>query len=1537
MTGRTEPIKCLASGQRPAASGQRPAASGVSCARREAGPPEPAAAPRGGASSSPPSSGPTGGHGAAPAGSRRAASPWRRPARLPVLALLLGALGLFAAAPAQAQNTVTLWSAMLDVQNYDYTRAHFGHIVGRGCTEPRFVSTTYRCRGALTDDSFSYGGQTYRVAVLQSTSYLFSGTRRNQIDIALDRNIPAAIAQRATLVVGSTRWSLADGAVGGFSVYRNGVEDASLGENGYSWLGSLPASGRVRVSLEMPAPGVPYVDPGAGRNTVWSSTLTVGKDGIYYGCETAATQVPCSSALTDDDFVYNGQTHRIYKLSHISSTNRFLMSVTPGPFAKLAGLVLHLGATRLPLGDFGQTETYQRNNVNPQWTDGQQVGLRLTAPDPSPALSASDPDLSASGAPREGGGPVTVTVTLPEPALDGGVNVTVNLGGTATWGEDYRTPVPAGPEYDDYRRPVRNEGKGWFGRTSSETVQAANLLHIPSGSRSASFEIHVVDDPHEDSGETIDIGVRADHAGIQYTGRQVENCPTCSRRTSLLTYQGAAELTLTITNHEDAETEAARLAAEAEAEAEKQRLAAARAAAGGPLSGLALSAGSQAVALVPAFSPNVLSYRAEVPSGTAGVTLAPHWGAEAELGGSPSVVLLSSGGATILAQTQVHASGTAAALALSPSGPTGLEVTVLEPDGSGKPLQGTTTTYRVEVVGAAAPRTAAAGGPLSGLALTAGSQAVALVPAFSPGVTSYRAEVPAGTREVSLEPSWGAAAAPTVWARSRRPVPHLTLLSRQRVHGSGTAAALPLSPDGPTRLEVTVSEPGLTTTDYRIEVTEAQAQAQVPEEQTPPEEEAQTVAVEFGKVPAEHDGRTAFALDVQSGSEPAADAFTVTAGKVTGVEPLDPVLWRVRVAPKSWKDVKIALGGASAKVPGPARIRAQDARAKEGKDASLDFAVTLHRAASHEVSVDYATADGTATAGADYTAASGTLVFAAGETAKTVSVAILDDAIDEGKETFGLKLSNPRGAYLRKIHREAKGVVRNDDELQRAWLSRFGRTAGSHVADAVSGRLEGDLAPGTHATLAGQPLDLSGGEDGDPLMDVLTGLAQRSGSPAQADDHDPFARLGAGDRWNDSGLAGTAGNTGKISMTGREMLLGSSFHTAGRMDGSGPGLAAWGRVAHGGFDGERASDSGRLGIDGEVTTGTLGTDADWGRMLAGVAIGLSEGEGTFDDSGAQTGAKGSLESAMTTVSPYGRYEITDRVSAWGLVGWGTGDMTVSFDDGTAPVRTDLSMRMGALGARGALLEQGGKDGKYGKGGMDLALKADALYVRTDSDKAANSVATEAKTNRVRLLLEGGRTYELDEGRTLRPVLELGLRHDGGDAETGTGVEIGAGVSYANPATGLSLEAKARVLASHADSDYGEWGASATVRLDPGERGRGLSFSLSPTFGTPSGSADRLWGARDARELAPGGEFEAGRGLRAEAGYGIAVSGGRYTGTPNVGFSGADGGATDWRVGWRLEPVRTEGPRIGLSLDAVRNEPADGDARHGVLLRGVVRW
>ena len=611
--------------------------------------------------------------------------------------------------------------------------------------------------------------------------------------------------------------------------------------------------------------------------------------------------------------------------------------------------------------------------------------------------------------------------------------------------------------------------------------------------------------------------------------------------------------------------------------------------------------------------------------------------------------------------------------------------------------------------------------------------------------------------------------------------------------------------------------------------------------------------------------------------------------------------------------------------------------AREGADDAAVFTVRLDRAPAQTVTVDYATADGghrwagtaPATAGADYTATSGTLAFAAGETLRTVSVPILDDVIDEGTEYFLLRFSNPRGATLAAGHRETQGLIRNSDPLQKMWLSRFGRTVGTQVTDAVSGRLEGGLAPGAHATLAGQSLDLSNVDDGQTLTDALTGLARAFGAPGApaAADGDPFAWPGLSGTWDDPATASAPAR----SMTGRELLSGSGFHAAWAGDGSGPGLAAWGRVATGRFDGEEASDGGPVRVDGEwVVTVTLGADAEWDRVLAGVAVSQSEGEGTFHPPGPDAGSIGT-NSNLTTVSPYARVHLTNRIAAWGLAGFGTGDLTIAFADGRMdPVRTDTSMRMAAAGVRGALLEPGPG------GGWDLALKAEGFAVRLESDRAVNSAATTADASRVRLVLDGGRAFTVSETATLRPSLEVGLRHDGGDAETGTGVEIGGSVAWSDAASGLSVEARARLLVAHADSDYREWGASAVARLDPGADGRGLAFSLSPTVGATSSAAERLWGAHDARALAPAGTFEAARGLQAEAGYGFALAGGRFTGTPNVGFGSADG-ARDWRIGWRLAPVGPGGG-FAVNLDALRREAANGDGpEHGVMLRSSIRW
>jgi uncharacterized repeat protein (TIGR01451 family) len=97
----------------------------------------------------------------------------------------------------------------------------------------------------------------------------------------------------------------------------------------------------------------------------------------------------------------------------------------------------------------------------------------------------------------------------------------------------------------------------------------------------------------------------------------------------------------------------------------------------------------------------------------------------------------------------------------------------------------------------------------------------------------------------------------------------------------------------------------------------------------------------------------------------------------------------------------------------------------EEDDGQAVLTVTLSRAGNREVRVSWATGTGTALAGADYTASSGLLVFAPGETSKTLAVPVLDDAIDELDETFPVALTAPVGAKL--VDAEGMVTIRDDD------------------------------------------------------------------------------------------------------------------------------------------------------------------------------------------------------------------------------------------------------------------------------------------------------------------------------------------------------------------------------------------------------------------------------------------------------------------------------------------------------------------------------
>ena len=256
-------------------------------------------------------------------------------------------------------------------------------------------------------------------------------------------------------------------------------------------------------------------------------------------------------------------------------------------------------------------------------------------------------------------------------------------------------------------------------------------------------------------------------------------------------------------------------------------------------------------------------------------------------------------------------------------------------------------------------------------------------------------------------------------------------------------------------------------------------------------------------------------------------------------------------------------------------------------------------------------------------------------------------------------------------------------------------------------------------------------------------------------------------------------------MTGRELLLGSAFQLSvggGDEEAVGTRWTAWGRAAQSRFDGEEEG----LSLDGDVTTVTLGADATQGGWLAGVAVALSEGEGGFrDHADTDHGSRGSgtLESTLTSVHPYARLEVSERLTVWGTLGYGSGDLTLEVD-GSGRWETDTSMRMAAVGARGVVVAASGADP------LELAVRTDARIVRMTSDAADGAAgklaASESGTSRVRVMLEGSRAFALAGGGTVVPSLEVGLRQDGGDAETGAGVELGGGLRYSDPASGLTV-------------------------------------------------------------------------------------------------------------------------------------------------------
>ena len=177
-----------------------------------------------------------------------------------------------------------------------------------------------------------------------------------------------------------------------------------------------------------------------------------------------------------------------------------------------------------------------------------------------------------------------------------------------------------------------------------------------------------------------------------------------------------------------------------------------------------------------------------------------------------------------------------------------------------------------------------------------------------------------------------------------------------------------------------------------------------------------------------------------------------------------------------------------------------------------------------------------------------------------------------------------------------------------------------------------------------------------------------------------------------------------------------------------------------------------------------------------------------------------------------------------------------------------------------------------------------------------------------------------------------MRHDGGDAETGTGLDLGGGLAYADPEQGLTLTLHARTLVTHEAAGFRLWGLAGALAYDPTPTSaQGLTLALtSRAGGAATGGAQALFTRPTMDGLAATASQPGQAQMEATLAYGLPLLGTRFTGTPWTGLGLTATGRT-WRVGWRLTPGSA--PTFALNLEAARRVTSTTPAPvHSLLLQ-----
>ncbi len=622
---------------------------------------------------------------------------------------------------------------------------------------------------------------------------------------------------------------------------------------------------------------------------------------------------------------------------------------------------------------------------------------------------------------------------------------------------------------------------------------------------------------------------------------------------------------------------------------------------------------------------------------------------------------------------------------------------------------------------------------------------------------------------------------------------------------------------------------------------------------------------------------------------------------------------------------------------GKLTVSIYDEQASEG-DGSLLFPVRLSRPSSRLVTVQFASSDETAEEGSDYVSSQGIVIFQRGSTEGKIRIQILEDSEVEADETFQVTLSNARHAEI--AQETGTGTILDNDgnptvSVQSVTASRRVAVFDMHLSKPSPLPILISYATEDGSAYAGEDYEPLAGqvafEPGEVsktievkllsseriweaktfsliLLSAINAEVAQARTEAVVEEEseesiqnayvsrvlrtwasqvvDAFSRRMEGmAQCSIPDLSWLRYGTERRS-------LGDIFRGCGAAYTQG-GWSVWGQGA---FTRMRGSD-GALSLRSNVTTILLGADYVWRQgWMAGLLAAQSWDQGTYET----PARSGSASSRLTGFYPYVSYQTGAGMRAWLLLGLGRGETEVE------TLGSELDAALVALGVTGTLT--GGTSGRLG-------YEIDAFWATANLENRSD-----LEVRRVRAGVEGS----LRLGAGMQPYLETTLRQDGGDAETGMGIELGGGVRWST--SQLRAEVGGRTLVLHTDEGLREWGLMGAIEYgNPG--GPGPSMQVRPLWGNVYGG--ELWREAPLHSMGLGNTDQR---VELELGYGTPIR--KSLGRSIVGMT-LDPSGRAYRIGYNLR--MRQGLQVSVATTARTMEANETPHSYGLSARMDMKW